>query len=629
MEVLFGDLLSDCNTSKLHQVLLKIKSDSNPVISSASLKLLKRLWLDSSLQQQFNVSLLYIHLIKIGLQFPVPLLISLANDSLQLSEQLRGSEISDTIDYRVFRSFTKLKKTKSLTTSESYSIDQLLFKYQDESVQGKISEISERIMENDLSAMQDFTNLLCSFSSTRKLFNSIEKDIDVLVSSFKSVKSLQIFVQILNFLNNFLMDRFYLIDHKLYSPSYLKYYQVHTKVFKVLWKVVLNFAQADIVVSQNLMKIIPKFWNVFTEQRGKMLPDIVLLIKDISRAQYVDNNLLCEKFLYEVFADAKVDNGIKSYLKSELNDFFLSKSFKYQPRSSSFLESLKINHGYPLLSQIEAGEKLVLKYQVQLKSLFYCAFVLDSHDIEYSIILHSGDTQTTLFSDKYSASPNPVEHRFCIQSKGIVTVEFNNSYSWLNSKSIRYRVLVLNPVGSCNDQDIDPAFAILDEHHLVLFCKDKRIEHFSPEDPQRTIIDYMSKYNKKSINLVSSTEFNSNFGEFTDILCASDIETAAKVVWQKKGVEMILVVSNTPAPRFTLMLKGKTVRTASGKGIAEDFGDMVLALVKVFKGKVFLFRVSDSENVKRRFGDIGLEVEDLDMEVEDMVVNLKSILCNG
>lgn len=629
MEVLFSELLSDYNTSKLYQVLLKIKSDPNPVLSSASLKLLKRLWFNTSFQQQFNISHLYIHLLKIGLQFPVPLLINLANDSLQLSDQLRGSEISDTIDYRVFRAFTKLRKTKTLTTNESYSIDQLLFKYQDESVQGKIPEISERILENDHSAMQDFTNLLCSFSSTRKLFNSIEKDIEEMVSSFKSVRSLQIFVQILNFLNTFLMDGFYLVDHKKYFPSYLKYYQVHTKVFKVLWKVVLNFAQADIVVSQNLMKIIPKFWNVFIEQRGKMLPDIVLLIKEIIKAQYVETNLLSEKFLYEVFTDAKVDSGIKSYLKSELNDLFLSKGFKYQQRNSLFLESLKINHGYPLLSNIEAGERLVLKYQVQMQSLFYCAFVLDSHDINYSIELHSGETQTTLVSEKCLACPSPTEHRFCIESKGVVTVEFNNSYSWFNNKSIRYRVLVLNPVTTCNSQDLDPAFAVLDEHHLILFCKDKRIEHFSPEAPQRTIIDYMSKYNKTSINIVCSTEFNSNFVEFTEILCASDIETAGKVAWQKKKFDMILVVSNTPAPRFTLMVKGKIVRTASGKGIAEDFEEMVLAVVKVFKGKVILFRVSDSERYRKRFGDIGLEVEDLDIEVEDMVVNLKSILCNG
>lgn len=91
--------------------------------------------------------------------------------------------------------------------------------------------------------------------------------------------------------------------------------------------------------------------------------------------------------------------------------------------------------------------------------------------------------------------------------------------------------------------------------------------------------------------------------------------------------DLILVVSNIPAPRFSLMVKGKTVRTASGKGIAEGFEDMVKALVKVFNGKVVLFRVDDLEKCTRRLREIGLEVESLEIEVEELAVNLKSILC--
>ena len=629
MEALFNDLLRDYSDSKLYQVILQVKSEPDPLLSPSSLKLLKKLWFNTPINQQFDICSLYIHLLKLSSLFPLPLLIQLANDSLQLSGQLRGSEISDIIDNRVFKSFTKLKKTQTLARNESYSIDQLLEKYKDESVHSRILSISERIRKNDHSAMQDLTNLLYSFSSTRKLFNCIENDIEDLVNSFKSVKSLQIFVQILNFLNTFLIDRFYLIDNKKYSPSYLKYYQVHSKVFKVLWKVVLNFSKADIVISQNLIKVIPKFWNLFLQQRGKMLPDIVMLLKEIFKARSAESCFLSEKFLYEVFTDDEVDSGIKSYLKSELSDLFLAKGFNHQLQSSTFIESLKISQGFPLLSHIEPGDKLILKYQVQFQSLFYFTFVLDSHDIDYSIILHSSDCQTTLLSVKHLSSPHPAEHKLIIQSKGAITVEFNNSYSWLNSKSIRYKILILNPVNASYHQDTDPVCAVLDEDHLVLFCKDKRIEHFSPEDPHRTILNYMRKHNKKSINLVSSYEFNPQFEEFNEILWASDIETASKFVWQKMKIDMIIVASNIPLPRFTLMVKGKTVRTASGKGIAEGLEGMVSALVKVFKAKVVLFRVDNLEECTSRLRETGLEVELLEIEVEELAFNLKSILCSS
>ena len=123
MEVLFGDLLSDCNTSKLHQVLLKITSDSNPVISSASLKLLKRLWLDSSLQQQFNVSLLYIHLIKIGLQFPVPLLISLGKSIKSSSNHShRRNSISHSLTTQLVKLYSNISCRKRVQNCHKTSL---------------------------------------------------------------------------------------------------------------------------------------------------------------------------------------------------------------------------------------------------------------------------------------------------------------------------------------------------------------------------------------------------------------------------------------------------------------------------------------------------------------------------
>jgi hypothetical protein len=460
------------------------------------------------------------------------------------------------------------------------------------------------------------------------------------------VKSLQIFVQILNFLNTFVMDAVYVIDQQAYRPSYLKYYEIHSKVFKVLWKIVLDIGQTDIVVSQNLIKIIPKFWNVFVEHRNEMIPDIVFLLKAILAAQFVDSLNLAVKFLFEVFTDCKVDPGMKSYLKSEVFQLFVDKGFGFYLKVGSSVESFKINHGFPLLTVVEAGEIVRVRVLVRPKSYLYCAFVLDSYDIEFSITFYKkSEEKELIYKEKYFSSAVPCEKRVFFEYEGNVCIEWDNSFSWINSKSIRHRILVLDeipyntlpslpiptsnsPIPSTPSSQIQ-VFGILDEHHLRLFSNDvKQVDHFSPEDPSKTIIEYMSKNKKDSLSLLTSNDSHSlDLLNSADIVWAFDIEAAGKFAWKALKEDSLVIVSNIPNLRFSIFLNGKVIRTKMNhKKINQTFDEMIQEILEVFHGKVVLFRVEGKNEWIQKLRNRGIEVSDLEIDVETLVVELRALL---
>ena len=621
MDDLLSELLTQFSLAKVDWILV---SDPNP-LTPLSLRLMKKLWTKSSTIERYSISQIYLHFLTKTIETSVSFLIPLANESILASEYFKGTEISDELESHVFSLFKNIKETQVLGYNEFYSVNQVTEKYKGESVKSKLIELSLRIEEGDHHAMQDLSNLMCSFYSTRTLFYTLENEFEEILASFKAVKSLQIFVQILNMLNTILVDSLYLVDNNLYYPSYLRYYKVHKKVFRTLWKIVKIVAEADIVVSQNLIKILPKFWNVFKEKRMKMLPDVVRLLKAIQREKYVDSLTMAEKFVYEIFTDPDIDSALKSYFKSELGEIFTGTGFSYFEKPGLNLENLKINSGFPLIVSIEAGNKFKVNTKVGPGCILYCAFVLESQNITFSIKSESG----VYCSETQIEASTPVERKIMTKQEEILTIEWDNSYSWLNDKTLRYRVLVLHPVTPWQEYK-NPAYAILEENNLVLFTSDKRVEHFSPPDPNKTISEFLWKNNKNSLNLVSFNEINVNDLQIPKLCYSIDIELAAKYTFSKLKAEKLILVSNTPHFRTCLVHSGKVIRGCKGaSGCFKQYSEFDLFIESIlsrFQGNLIFFNVTESEFWKSTLASKGIIVTELEIDIERLIIDMRNLV---
>ena len=621
MDDLLSELLTQFSLSKVNWILA---NDPNP-LTPMSLRQMKKLWTKSSTIERYSISQLYLHFLTNTTETSVAFLIPLANESILASEFFKGTEISDELEFHVFTLFKKIKETQVLGYNEFFSVNQVTEKFKSESVQSKLVELSSRIEEGDHHAMQDLSNVMCSFCSSRTLFYTVENEFNEILESFKAVKSLQIFVQILNFLNTFLVDSIYSVDNALYYPSYLKYYKVHRKVFRTLWRIFNVVLEADTVVSQNLIKILPKFWNVFKEKRMKMLPDVLRLLKAIQREKYVDSLNMAEKFVYEVFTDHGIDSALKSYLKSELGELFTGTGFSYCAKPSFGLEALKINSGFPLIVSIEAGSKFRVNTKVGPGCILYCAFVLESQNITFSIKSES----RVYCSEAQIEASTPVVRKIVTKEEEVLTIEWDNSYSWMNHKTLRYRVLVLHPV-TPSLADKNPAYAILEQDNLVLFTPDKRIEHFSPPDPNRTISEFLWKNNKNSLNLVAFNEIDASELRLPELCYSVDIELAAKYAFSQLRAEKIILVSNSPHFRTCLVLSGKVIRGCKGaSGCFKNYSEFDLfveSVISRFQGTLIFFNVSESEFWTGVLASKGVVVTELDIDIERLVVEMRGLV---
>lgn len=621
MDDLLSDLLTQFSPTKVAWIL---NNDPNPV-TTLTLRQLKRLWSKSPDQARYSISELYLHILTKTTENSISLLIPLANDSLLAAEHFKGTEISDELEYRVFILFSKFQETHVLGYNEFYSVNQVTEKFKSDLIKPKLVEIANRITEGDHYAMQDLSNLMCSFSSPRALFYTIEKEFDEILESFKTVRSLQIFVQILNFLNTFLVESCYSVDNTLYRPAYLRYYRVHKKVFNTLWKIVNIVAQADIVVSQNLIKIVPKFWNVFSGKRMKMLPDLVKLLRAIQEEKYVDSLKMAENFIYDIFTDPKIDSALKNYLKSELKDLFTGSNFCHQEKPAATLSDLKIKNGFPLLTEIEAGSKFQITTKVSPGCILYCAFMLESHTISFSI---KSDSQV-FCSESQISTVSPLEKKILMQEESLVKIEWDNSYSWVNKKVLRYRVLVLHPDPPVT-QDANLAYGVLEEDSLVLFTTDKREEHFSHPEPSQGILEFLVKYNKSCLNLVICSEAGLGELRVPGLVMGVDIELAAKYAYCQLKDKKIAVVSNSPYFRSCLVINGKVVKGLRGptgciKNITE-FDVYIEYIISKIPSTLVFFRVTEPDHWANHLASKGISVNLLDIDVEHLAIDLRKLV---
>ncbi|OMJ93647.1 hypothetical protein SteCoe_3345 [Stentor coeruleus] len=640
LQQLLDSLTSNYNKTKLESFLLL----THPLqIDLKSLKSLRKLTSTASIDKILGLVHLYIFILKNCLTTDLNLLIILANDALSSGELIQGSELNDEIEYRVHNLLSKISGEKVLESNQLESVNEAIEKYKCTTNEEELEMASIHINNGDTHGIEYLIMIFCNFPSYRNQFTNFEISFDPVLSAFKSLKTLDFYVQVFNFLSTFLVYPSYSIEVsgvvQDYKPSTLIYYTLHKKTYKTLWKIIQIILEADILISQNLMKIVPKIWGIFAHKRVKMLPSLVFLLKGIYKTGNVESITAGSKFLYGLFNSPEVELGIKMYIKSELNCYFLDSTFRKPQTLHMKLETCKINDGFPLHANVEAGEKYSILMAVEPGCILYSAFKLESQSINFNIIDTANDK--VVLHEENVQSTGPLIYRLLCPSTTILKVEFDNSFSWVYSKSVIYRVIVLRPIIKIPQNPIHSfyvkstlcnqfAYVIAYQDNMIMFTEDIREEIFNNSSSISAIMDFVSKYEKCGINILTQEPIErSLLLGLENVFWGVDIEIAALYAYKNLKIPLGIVVCNNPRPRSCVIKNGEVLEGVGNisRLLNYEVSDAVRIVSEYFeKPHIFLFDCLESNDLKIVIEGFGLKVTICEFNDEILVRNLRDIV---
>ena len=585
---------------------------------------------------------LYLKLLRSAENRSLTFIITLANDALAASEPLKGSQKCDEIEYLVHTAFAKISTSEVLEYNQYQTISGVLQKQNSPHIDSELETSDELIYEGDILGMQMLISTFCSFTTYREQFICIESGLEKTIDSLKSIKTLDLFIQLFNFLNTLVLHPVYSIEHSGQATEYvadmISYYTIHTRSFKCIWEIVTIVLDADAIISQNLIKIIPKMWSIYKENREEMFPDIIFLLKKISKSSYAESIQASARFVYSIFTDLSVGLKFKRIMRNELGDLFEDPSFREYQRPQMALDSCKINDGFPLFAVVEAGEKFVLHFDVTAGCILYCAFVLDSHDINFSVSTSSN----VLVSFKYVKEDTPSVTKIMLDKGEIVTVQWDNSFSWMNSKQVRYRVMVLRPVpkectvNSYKKKAVSEGVAVsalVYDGSISIITSDIREEIYQSYSGIDTVKDFVEKFEKYSLNIVSCLRIGrEELRGLEDVVWGMDIEVAAIYACRKLGISRVIVVSNLPCPRSCVVVDQKVLKNSSRLGdisrlVGYGTAEAVKIVADLFPGsEVVLFECKDRNELKEEIVGKNLKVTEILIDCEIIAGQIRDLL---
>ncbi|OMJ87627.1 hypothetical protein SteCoe_10633 [Stentor coeruleus] len=640
LQLLLDSLASNYNKTNLDNFLLQ----SHPLqIDIKSLKSLRKLISKSPIDKILGLVHLYIFILKNCLTIDLNLLIILSNDSLAAGELIQGSELNDEIEYRVHKLLSEISKEKIIEHNQLESVNEAIEKYKCTKNEEELEMASIYITNEETHCIEYLIMIFCNFPSYRHQFTNFEKYFNPILSALKSIKNTDLYAKVFNFLNTFLVYPNYTIEVsgviQDYKPNTLAYYTLHKKTYKTLWKIIQIILEKDISISQNLMKIVPKIWNIFAHKRIKMLPSFVGLLKKIYKTGNVESITLGSTFVYELFNSPEAEPCIKMYIKSELNCYFLDSTFRKPQVSYMKMESLKINDGFPLHANVEAGEKYSILMAVETGCILYLAFKLESQSINCNII----DTanEQVLLHEENTQSTGPLIYRLLCTSTSVLKVEFDNSFSWVYSKSLLYRIIVLSPIPKISQSPIHSfyakptlcnqfAYVVICKDNMIMFTEDIHKEIFNNSSSINAIKDFVSKYEKYGINILTQDPIEQSLLlGLENVYWGIDIEIAALYAYKSLKMPLGIVVSNNPRPRSCVIKNGNVLKGVGNinRLLNYEVSDAVKIVSEYFeKPNILLFDCFDSDDLKIDIEALGLKVIICEFDAEDLVCKLRDIV---
>ena len=279
---------------------------------------------------------------------------------------------------------------------------------------------------------------------------------------------------------NFLKDKkFELDEQKSFLINYPNIFSIPSILisYLMIYESSFNCQYASYIIIKRLYFIFPQYRDKIED----LIPIILLNLLSFKKDQ-VKN----EDISYQLFIKYLIQNGeesLKEKLKVRLNSQNLEKNFLDELLNSNnikksdvefeniFLDDFNLKIGFPLNLEIYAGysEEKVIEIKNE-NSILFIMFNSVGMDITFRLFKFCPFIKEEN-CDNYFYEIFKVEKTegnkiiLFVKNPGIYKIVFDNKYSWINSKIIRYRVSVLKEMNEIiKDNNIDNIMDFLNKN---------------------------------------------------------------------------------------------------------------------------------------------------------------------
>lgn len=180
----------------------------------------------------------------------------------------------------------------------------------------------------------------------------------------------------------------------------------------------------------------------------------------------------CKQFLHYILnmegeddLKAKLNKRIES--KGKDCDITLEEKFLKDTSAVEYdvlnFNDFNLRVGYPTFYDVEAGTTFERYIEVENpNSLIYIGFATHAYDIGFDLLKYEenegkGSFKRIFFIKKIDCSEIPVKVVVFAKEAGIYKILFDNSFSWITSKTVRYRISVLKPLSEIDiNKGVEP-----------------------------------------------------------------------------------------------------------------------------------------------------------------------------
>lgn len=207
----------------------------------------------------------------------------------------------------------------------------------------------------------------------------------------------------------------------------------------------------------------------------------------------------------------------------------------YVPLYLKSLSKISINDNFTpaFLTNVKAGKenKFYIRTNTEEKMIVFIEFFLEDTSKDISFSLNKYNLESNSFVKIYSETKVSDKHRiFIINSeKSLYEIIFDNSYSWLNSKDVSYRVSLLKlsnkeEIEKKEEQDEKTQFICNLNGKSFLFRFDQIAQKIEKYEEKQNIINIPVILHKKKLRFVvfDKNENNKEELKFKEILADED-----------------------------------------------------------------------------------------------------------
>lgn len=570
------------------------------------------------------------------------LMFRLCCDIHLLCEHLNGTDIGYVLREICKEELSQLITSPTLSNEQHSVIHQILDS--SPSLQTPILNlIVEEIAENNPFGMNRLMDYFCSMDSIRDQYFRFPKFMQPVIAALNTNLSTEegidreIMLKLLEVLEHFVFRYNFNIQLSGYdksSPQYsrpytiseIKLLSIYDDIFSTIMSILTILSSADVLITQNLITIFHRLWNIYPPHRSELFDMIFANLKEVAAGGTEEAKTNSTHFVMSMLQNKDTSPDFKGRLESEemLSNFFQHETFEsyediFELGEPTELDSLQLIVGFPLCANIPSGGQWTHLIEVpEAKCILSWGFATENYDLSFNLQrVDLPEAEIMISQQKVRCDESPASGIRLLNSSGLYMFTWSNSYSWFRSKHLRYKIFLLKPFKAEKQvvsKDLKSIINIISERSEVRGVESLEIGVQVKENILRlTALDPNSSdipsYILEEVSYLEKSEIALCISEFSDELLASNPAPISSIklgIVQKnaeyiEGIEDLGNVAMSRDIHAVALLSQDNLQAHTLIAIIYEDG---LRSCVVLKGKILLNENGESMGDLASFRDI-------------------------